>query len=110
MDAMRDDHRKAVAAFQAQSRSGDDADVKAFVAKTLPTLQEHLKLAEQTQAVAGTSGTATDRNDRTGTTGTRPTDPAPASPSRPGSPTLGSTPPSAPRTQPGSVPGTGIQR
>jgi putative membrane protein len=113
MDAMRDDHRKAVAMFRAQSQSGDDAEVKAFAAKTLPTVQEHLKLAEQTHAAVGTSGTTTDRNDRTGTTGTRPADPvSPGAPGTPGSPlpTPGSTTPTDPRNQPGSVPGTGIQR
>ncbi len=108
MDAMRDDHRKDLTAFRAQSQSGDDAEVKAFAAKTLPTLEAHLKLAEQTHAAVGTSGEKSDRNERTGSTGTRPSDPA--APGAPGSPAPGSTTPADPRNQPGSVPGTGIQR
>ena len=40
--AMVDDHEKDVKEFQTQSQSGTDADVKAFAARTLPTLQSHL--------------------------------------------------------------------
>lgn len=40
------DHEKAVALFQKQSDKGTDADVKAFAAKTLPTLQGHLDSAK----------------------------------------------------------------
>jgi putative membrane protein len=43
---MLSDHRKDVAAFEKESTRGTDADLKAFATKTLPTLQEHLKLAE----------------------------------------------------------------
>lgn len=46
---MRDmvtDHRKDVAEFQRESNKGKDSDVKSWAAKTLPTLQEHLRLAE----------------------------------------------------------------
>ncbi len=54
MADMLADHRKDVAAFRKESTSGKDADVKAFASKTLPTLEEHLKMAEQTNArVAG---------------------------------------------------------
>jgi len=48
MDAMVKDHREDVAEFRKESSTGQDADVKAFAAKTLPTLEEHLSLAEQT--------------------------------------------------------------
>ena len=34
--------------FRKEAKSGKDADVKAFAAKTLPTLEDHLKMAEQT--------------------------------------------------------------
>ena len=39
------DHEKAVSLFEKQSKSGDSDELKAFAAKTLPTLQEHLKMA-----------------------------------------------------------------
>ena len=40
------DHKSAVALFSRQAQRGNDPDVKAFAAKTLPTLQEHLKMAQ----------------------------------------------------------------
>lgn len=40
------DHRKDVADFQKEANNGKDSDVKAFASKTLPTLQEHLKMIE----------------------------------------------------------------
>ena len=43
---MLSDHRKDVSEFEKQSTRGTDADLKAFATKTLPTLQEHLKLSE----------------------------------------------------------------
>ena len=39
------DHEKAVKAFEKESTKADDADVRAFATKTLPTLQEHLQIA-----------------------------------------------------------------
>jgi len=41
---MLKDHEKAVSNFEKQSTKGTDPDVKAFAAKTLPTLQEHLTM------------------------------------------------------------------
>lgn len=38
------DHEKTVKLFQTQSQSAADADVKAFAAKNLPTLQAHLEM------------------------------------------------------------------
>lgn len=46
MAAMLDDHRKDVYAFRMEARAGKDPDVKAWAAKTLPTLTEHLELAQ----------------------------------------------------------------
>jgi len=43
---MLSDHRKDVSEFEKQSTRGTDPDLKAFATKTLPTLREHLKLAE----------------------------------------------------------------
>ncbi len=41
---MVDAHEKDVDAFQEQADDGDDADTKAFAAKTLPTLKSHLEM------------------------------------------------------------------
>lgn len=45
MSDMVTDHREDVAAFERESRSGKDPEIKAWAAKTLPTLQEHLRMA-----------------------------------------------------------------
>jgi putative membrane protein len=49
MEAMVKDHKKDVSEFRRQSKSAKDADVRNFAAKTLPTLEEHLKLAQDVQ-------------------------------------------------------------
>lgn len=46
MADMLKDHKKDVAEFQHESTSAKDPDVKIFAAKTLPTLQDHLKQAQ----------------------------------------------------------------
>jgi putative membrane protein len=51
-DAGVKDHEKAVKLFQKQATDGKDPELKAYAAKTLPTLQEHLTMA---QSLAGTS-------------------------------------------------------
>jgi putative membrane protein len=48
MEYMVKDHKADVKAFEKEVNLGKDADVKGFASKTLPTLQEHLKLAETT--------------------------------------------------------------
>jgi putative membrane protein len=57
MQAMIVDHQKAVNEFRVEARSGKDADVKGWAAKTLPTLEDHVKLAQKTNSAVGTSGT-----------------------------------------------------
>lgn len=52
MSEMLKDHKVDVADFQKESRSGRDADVKGFATKTLPTLQEHLQMAQATNSAA----------------------------------------------------------
>jgi putative membrane protein len=47
MRHMVQDHEKAVQLFLAASEESQDTDIKAFAAKTLPALQEHLQLARQ---------------------------------------------------------------
>jgi len=56
MKAMVSDHFKDVNEFKVESKSGKDPEVKAWAAKTLPTLEEHLKLARSTNGAVGTSG------------------------------------------------------
>lgn len=52
------DHQKDVAAFRTESKSGKDPEVKAWAGKTLPTLEEHLKLVQDlNRGAVGTSGT-----------------------------------------------------
>jgi putative membrane protein len=46
---MVSDHKTDVAAFKKEADKGKDPELKAFAGKTLPTLQEHLKMAEDTQ-------------------------------------------------------------
>ena len=49
MQHMVDDHTKTVADFEKAAQSASDPDLKAWVTKTLPTLKEHLQLAQSTQ-------------------------------------------------------------
>lgn len=42
-----DAHQKMEALFQNQVSNGTDADLKAFAAKTLPTVQMHLQMARE---------------------------------------------------------------
>jgi len=45
---MVSDHKTTINAFQKEADKGKDADVKQFASKTLPTIKEHLQLAEST--------------------------------------------------------------
>jgi putative membrane protein len=56
MDEMVKDHRTDVKYFQREATSAKDPDVKGFAAKTLPTLQEHLKQAESVHGQVRTAG------------------------------------------------------
>ena len=60
---MLSDHRKDVSEFEKQSTRGTDADLKAFATKTLPTLQEHLRMAE---ALPGAKSAGGSMNSNTG--------------------------------------------
>jgi len=57
MQHMLADHRTDVNEFKKESTSGKDPDVKAWAGKTLPTLEEHLRLAQDANKAVGTSGT-----------------------------------------------------
>ena len=43
-------HKDAVSLFQREAKGGKDAEMKVFAEKTLPTLQEHLKMAQDLSA------------------------------------------------------------
>ena len=45
-DLMVQDHQAAVQLFEDYSHTGKDPDLKAFAAKTLPTLRSHLEMAQ----------------------------------------------------------------
>jgi putative membrane protein len=50
MKDMVTDHKKDVAEFEKESKSAKDPDVKSWAGQTLPTLQSHLKMAEEYSA------------------------------------------------------------
>lgn len=56
MRAMVTGHTKDVNEFRTESKSGADADVKAWASNTLPTLETHLKMAKDANRAVGTSG------------------------------------------------------
>lgn len=49
-------HLQAVALFQQEAKDGQDPDVKAWAAKILPALQEHLKTASSINATVNRPG------------------------------------------------------
>ena len=59
MTEMVADHNKDVAAFTRASKTAKDADLKAWAGKTLPTLQEHQKMAKEVAAKVGGTGRGT---------------------------------------------------
>jgi len=44
--AMVKDHKEDIDLFRKEASSGQNADLKAFAQRTLPTLEEHLRMAE----------------------------------------------------------------
>jgi putative membrane protein len=48
-----DDHKDAVKLFTDEANHGKDADVKAFAAKTLPTIQHHYQMAQELASSVG---------------------------------------------------------
>ena len=55
MKAMVSDHKKDVSDFRKQARSAKDSDVKGFASATAPTLEQHLQMAQQTDATVRTA-------------------------------------------------------
>ena len=58
MKEMVSDHKKDVKDFQSEGKSAKDADIKNFASSTLPTLQQHLDLAQQTENAVKSGGNA----------------------------------------------------
>ena len=52
MKHMVEDHKKDVAAFRKAARGLKDAEVKQFASSTLPTLEDHLRVAESVAGAA----------------------------------------------------------
>jgi len=52
------DHKQTIALFRRESRSGNDPDLKAYAAKTLPTLEEHLKMVRSLHTKGGPTNRA----------------------------------------------------
>jgi putative membrane protein len=53
LNQMALDHKKTIALFRRESRTGSDPDLKAYATKTLPTLEEHLKMVRSLQTKGG---------------------------------------------------------
>jgi putative membrane protein len=51
--AMVQDHQKDISAFQHEANSGMNPDLKNFASETLPTLQDHLRMAQDMQKNVG---------------------------------------------------------
>jgi putative membrane protein len=48
-------HKDAVSLFERYAKGGDNADLKAWAGKTLPTLKHHLEMAENLKKSAGST-------------------------------------------------------
>jgi putative membrane protein len=67
MDQMVMDHQKVVAEFDRVSKGGRDSDVKSFASTTLPTLQDHLRMAQELDSrVGGKKGSSSSRGTKSG--------------------------------------------
>jgi putative membrane protein len=53
MSMMVKDHMQDIQEFQNEANNGQDPDVKALAAKALPTLREHLRMAENAEKQVG---------------------------------------------------------
>ena len=61
MEHMVRDHKHDVKEFRREAKRKDDGPVKTFAANTLPTLEEHLEMAEKTSDIARAPKLAGDR-------------------------------------------------
>jgi putative membrane protein len=56
------DHKSTVSAFEKESKSGKDAEVKSFATETLPTLREHMQTAQAMYDSVKKTDTSTSSN------------------------------------------------
>jgi len=72
MKDMVNDHKKDISEFQKEASNGSDTDLKGFASQTLPILQEHLRLAQETAAAVNgkqTSSSSTSSSSSSSSTG-----------------------------------------
>ena len=50
VDHVIEDHQKDIAEFEQEANNGTDQQIKAFASATLPTLREHLKMAQDAKS------------------------------------------------------------
>lgn len=101
---MQKDHKKDISMFQKQADKGKDADLKAFAAKTLPTLREHGQMIDQMAAGGGAMKSMSGMDSPSGTT-SRPTSgttspSGTSNPSNTSNPSSTGNPPSSGTTNP----------
>ena len=58
MRDMVQDHKQDVAKFRSESKSAKNPDLKSWAGSTLPTLEDHLKMAQDTASKVGVTTTA----------------------------------------------------
>jgi putative membrane protein len=58
MEAMVKDHKEDIEKFEQAAKNAKDSDVKAFASKQLPTLKEHLQLAQNANKQLSKSGSS----------------------------------------------------
>jgi len=56
MSHMVKDHKKDVSEFRSEARSASDPQVKDFAASTLPTIEQHLQMAQSTESAVKNEG------------------------------------------------------
>jgi putative membrane protein len=72
---MLKDHQEDIAKFQKEIDSGQNSQIKSFASTTLPTLQQHLKMVQDTQAKLGNAVPQTSSapgTSQSGSSGARP--------------------------------------
>jgi putative membrane protein len=62
MSDMVSDHKTDIKEFQKEADKGKDADLKNWAAKTLPTLKEHLQMAQSTEQQVKQAKSSTSNN------------------------------------------------
>jgi putative membrane protein len=55
------DHQEDIAEFKQEAANGQNGAIKNFASETLPTLEDHLKMARQMVKAVGTSGSSLNR-------------------------------------------------